>query len=66
MQVLVLIAYTAVLLAAGINAASFFNLDQSQVQHNAVEIEDTELNTQVTGKRLHLPFPCTAQTTKAW
>ena len=59
MQISVLIAYTAVLLAAGTNAASFFNLDQSQVQHNAVEVEETGLSTQVTGKRLHLPFPCT-------
>ena len=59
MQISVLIAYTAVLLAAGTNAGSFFNLDQSQVQQNAVEIEETDLSTQVTGKRLHLPFPCT-------
>ena len=57
MQILVLIAYTVVLLAAGTNAASFVN--QSQLQYDTVEVEDTEMSTQVTGKRLLLPFPCT-------
>ena len=59
MQILVLIAYTAVLLAAGTNAASFVNLDQLKLQYDAVEIDDAELSTQVTGNQLPLPFPCT-------
>ena len=60
MQMSVLIAYIAVLLAAGtINAASFVNPDQSQVQYDAVEIDGAEMSTQITGKRLPLPFPCT-------
>ena len=54
-----LIAYIAVLLAAGTNAASFVNPDQSQVQYDAVEIDGAEMSTQITGKRLPLPFPCT-------
>ena len=59
MQTLVLIACTAVLLAAGTNAASFVNSDQSQIQYDAMEIEDAELSTQITEKRTMLPFPCT-------
>ena len=56
MQILVLIACTAVLLAAGTNAASFVNPDQSQLQYNAMEIEEAELNTE---EQPPLPFPCT-------
>ena len=58
MQILVLIAYT-VLLAAGTNAASFVNLNQSQTQYDAVGIEDAELSTRITGKLPFLPFSCT-------
>ena len=57
MQILVLFAYTAVLLTAGTNAASFVN--QSQLQYEAVEIDGAEMRTQITGKRLPLPFQCT-------
>ena len=59
MQISVLIAYSAVLLAAGTNAASFVNSDQSQLQYNAMEIEDVKLSTQNTEKWTTLPFPCT-------
>ena len=63
MQTLVLIACTAVLLAAGTtcNAASFVNSDQSQIQYDAMEIKDAELSTQITEKQPPPPFPCTPE-----